>query len=162
MADCLLVANVGDSRAVICRGGNAVVLSIDHKPNRADERRWIEDMGGVLMCDHTWMVGDLVSSSANKWVAGAGQLSQAFADTVLKPYVVADPEIQKETIKEGDDFLVVASAGLWNVMSMKNAVSMVKSIPDATAAACKLTKEAHDRGSADNITCVVVHFNHYL
>jgi protein phosphatase 1L len=161
VADCLLVANVGDSRAVICRGGNAVALSIDHNPNRADERRWIEDIG-VLMCDHTWMVGDLVSSSANKWVAGAGQLSQAFADTVLKPYVVADPEIQKETIKEGDDFLVVASAGLWNVMSMKNAVSMVKSIPDATAAACKLTKEAHDRGSADNITCVVVHFNHYL
>ncbi|CAM6024128.1 unnamed protein product [Sphagnum balticum] len=121
VADRLLVANVGDSRAVLCRGGNAVALSIDHKPSRADER-----------------------------------------DTVLKPYVVADPEIQKETIKEGDDFVIVASAGLWNVMSMKNAVSMVKSIPDATAAACELTKEAHDRGSADNITCVVVRFNHYL
>jgi protein phosphatase 1L len=114
------------------------------------------------MCDHTWIVVDLVSSSANNWVAGAGRLSRAFGDAVLKPYVVADPEIQKETIKEGDDFLIVASAGLWNVMSMKTAVSMVKSIPDATAAACKLTKEAHDRGSADKITCVVVRFNHYL
>jgi protein phosphatase 1L len=162
VADHLLVANVGDSRAVICRGGNAVALSIDHKPNRADERQRIEDTGGVLMCDHTWIVGDLVSSSANNWVAGAGRLSRAFGDAVLKPYVVADPEIQKETIKEGDDFLIVASAGLWNVMSMKTAVSMVKSIPDATAAACKLTKEAHDRGSADKITCVVVRFNHYL
>ncbi|CAM6045758.1 unnamed protein product, partial [Sphagnum compactum] len=45
VGDRLLVANVGDSRAVICRGGEAFALSSDHKPNRADERQRIEDAG---------------------------------------------------------------------------------------------------------------------
>ncbi|MEW5299740.1 MAG: hypothetical protein WDW36_002724 [Sanguina aurantia] len=34
----LLVANVGDSRAVLCRAGKGVALSVDHKPNSKDER----------------------------------------------------------------------------------------------------------------------------
>ncbi|KAH8963474.1 hypothetical protein BDL97_04G013000 [Sphagnum fallax] len=157
----LIIANVGDSRAVICKGGNAVALSSDHKPNRADERQRIEEAGGVLMCDHTWIVGDLVSSSANKWVAGAGRLSRAFGDSKFKPHkVIADPEIEEDTIEEGVDFLVLATAGLWNVVSNQEAVSMVQSIPDAKEAARFLKEEAFRRGSNDNITCVVVRFHH--
>jgi hypothetical protein len=42
VGDHLLVANIGDSRAVVCRGGEAVALSIDQTPNRTDERKRIE------------------------------------------------------------------------------------------------------------------------
>ncbi|MBA0690605.1 hypothetical protein Goari_008270 [Gossypium aridum] len=45
----LLVANVGDSRAVICRGGNAIAVSRDHKPDQSDERQRIENAGGFVM-----------------------------------------------------------------------------------------------------------------
>lgn len=38
----LTVLNVGDSRAVLCRGGEAVPLSDDHKPDRPDEKERIE------------------------------------------------------------------------------------------------------------------------
>ncbi|GAX76075.1 hypothetical protein CEUSTIGMA_g3518.t1 [Chlamydomonas eustigma] len=34
----LIVANVGDSRAVLCRGGEAIAVSVDHKPNNKEER----------------------------------------------------------------------------------------------------------------------------
>eukprot|EP01048_Picozoa_sp_COSAG05_P030271 COSAG05_NODE_10419_length_566_cov_1.089936_1_plen_96_part_00 len=45
----LVCANVGDSRAVLCRGGRAQRLSEDHKPNRRDERKRIEKAGGCVL-----------------------------------------------------------------------------------------------------------------
>ena len=42
----LWIANVGDSRAVMSRGGSAIQMSIDHEPN--SERDSIEDRGGFV------------------------------------------------------------------------------------------------------------------
>ncbi len=44
----LLVANVGDSRAVLSRGGVAEQLSIDHEPGHPTERGKIENRGGFV------------------------------------------------------------------------------------------------------------------
>ncbi|CAE8601638.1 unnamed protein product, partial [Polarella glacialis] len=44
----LVVANAGDSRAVLCRGGLAVGLSEDHKPNSYIEKSRIEAAGGYV------------------------------------------------------------------------------------------------------------------
>lgn len=82
VGDRLLVANVGDSRAVICRAGKAIALSTDHKPNRKDERQRIEKAGGVVMWAGTWRVGGVLA------------VSRAFGDRLLKQYVVAEPELQ--------------------------------------------------------------------
>ncbi|KAF6167183.1 hypothetical protein GIB67_029821 [Kingdonia uniflora] len=141
----LLVANVGDSRVVACRGGSAFPLSIDHKPDRIDERERIEQAGGFVLWAGTWRVGGVLA------------VSRAFGDKLLKQYVVPDPEIQEEEI-DGVEFLIIASDGLWNVLSNKEAVAIVQSIEDAEAASRKLVHEAYARGSSDNITCVVVRF----
>lgn len=42
----LVVANVGDSRAIICKNGMAKQLSIDHEPSQ--EREIIEKKGGFV------------------------------------------------------------------------------------------------------------------
>jgi len=42
----LVVANVGDSRAVICKNGVAKQLSVDHEPSM--EREEIENRGGFV------------------------------------------------------------------------------------------------------------------
>jgi protein phosphatase 1L len=42
----LVVANLGDSRAVICKNGVAKQLSVDHEPSR--EKRLIESRGGFV------------------------------------------------------------------------------------------------------------------
>ena len=42
----LWVANVGDSRAVLSRGGEAIQMSIDHEPST--ERGIIEHKGGFV------------------------------------------------------------------------------------------------------------------
>eukprot|EP00268_Persea_americana_P058947 TRINITY_DN7176_c0_g1_i1.p1 TRINITY_DN7176_c0_g1~~TRINITY_DN7176_c0_g1_i1.p1 ORF type:complete len:325 (-),score=89.50 TRINITY_DN7176_c0_g1_i1:492-1466(-) len=146
VGDRLLVANVGDSRAVICRGGNAIAASRDHKPDQTDERQRIEDAGGFVMWAGTWRVGGVLA------------VSRAFGDRLLKQYVVADPEIQEEVIDNSLEFLILASDGLWDVVTNEEAVSMIKSIEDPEEAAKRLMQEAYQRGSADNITCVVVRF----
>lgn len=38
--------NVGDCRAVLCRGGVAIDLTSDHRPSRDDERARIKGAGG--------------------------------------------------------------------------------------------------------------------
>lgn len=44
----LLVANVGDSRAVLSQDGVALQLSIDHEPGAPSEKVHIEDRGGFV------------------------------------------------------------------------------------------------------------------
>ncbi|OAY67078.1 putative protein phosphatase 2C 59 [Ananas comosus] len=144
VGDRLLVANVGDSRVVICRAGKAIAVSRDHKPDQTDERQRIEDAGGFVMWAGTWRVGGVLA------------VSRAFGDRLLKQYVVADPEIQEEKIDGSLEFLILASDGLWDVVSNEEAVAMIKSIEDPEQAAKRLLQEAYQRGSADNITCVVV------
>ncbi|KAJ8450351.1 hypothetical protein Cgig2_004808 [Carnegiea gigantea] len=132
VGDRLFVANVGDSRVVACRDGSgakdepsfpisfiffltaAVPLSIDHKPDRSDERQRIEDAGGFVIWAGTWRVGGVLA------------VSRAFGDKLLKQYVTAEPEIQEQDI-HGVDFIIIASDGLWNVISNK-ASAVVKSL----------------------------------
>lgn len=45
----LYVANAGDSRCVLARGGETVALSFDHKPDNDEEKKRIEAAGSVIM-----------------------------------------------------------------------------------------------------------------
>jgi serine/threonine protein phosphatase PrpC len=44
----LYIANAGDSRCVLARGGKALELSIDHKPDNEEERNRIEKAGSTI------------------------------------------------------------------------------------------------------------------
>ncbi|THU72066.1 hypothetical protein C4D60_Mb04t08170 [Musa balbisiana] len=143
----LYVANVGDSRAIVSKAGKAIPLSDDHKPNRSDERKRIEDAGGVVMWAGTWRVGGVLA------------MSRAFGNRLLKQFVVAEPEIQEQAVDDELEFLVLASDGLWDVVTNEDAVSIVRAEEEPDAAARKLTETAFSRGSADNITCIVVRFH---
>ncbi|CAM0946902.1 unnamed protein product [Alopecurus aequalis] len=101
----LVVANVGDSRAVVSKGGKAIAVSRDHKPDQTDERQRIEEAGGFVMWAGTWRVGGVLA------------VSRAFGDKLLKQYVVADPEIKEEVVDSSLEFLILASDGLWDVVT---------------------------------------------
>ncbi|RLM98700.1 putative protein phosphatase 2C 52 [Panicum miliaceum] len=148
VGDHLYVANVGDSRAVISKAGKAIALSEDHKPNRSDERKRIESAGGIVMWAGTWRVGGVLA------------MSRAFGNRLLKQFVIAEPEIQEQEINDELEFLIIASDGLWDVVPNEDAVSLVKMEEEPEAAARKLTETAFSRGSGDNITCIVVKFQH--
>ena len=44
----IYAANAGDSRCVLARGGKALPLSFDHKPDNEEERRRIEHAGSTI------------------------------------------------------------------------------------------------------------------
>lgn len=45
----MVCANVGDARAVLCRNGKAIDLSVDHKASRPDEQERIKKQGGYVV-----------------------------------------------------------------------------------------------------------------
>lgn len=52
------VSNVGDCRAVLCRGGKAQVLTKDHRAGQEDERRRIEDKVFLIFLCYIYNGGD--------------------------------------------------------------------------------------------------------
>lgn len=159
----IIVSNCGDSRAVLSRGGRAFALSVDHKPDREDELARIEGAGGKVI---NWN---------GHRIFGVLAMSRALGDYYLKPYVIPDPEITFTQRTEDDEFLILASDGLWDVLTNEevceavrrrfarghgtNANSSVKidvKYPSAQAAAEYLSRLALHRNSRDNVTVVVV------
>ncbi|KAJ6423423.1 hypothetical protein OIU84_024387 [Salix udensis] len=143
----LVVANVGDSRAVICQNGVAKQLSVDHEPSM--ERKDIENRGGFV----SNFPGDVPR------VDGQLAVARAFGDKSLKEHLSSEPDVAMETIDDDTDCIILASDGLWKVMSNQEAVDAIKNIKDALSAAKRLTEEALNRRSSDDISCVVVKFH---
>ncbi|KAG8080448.1 hypothetical protein GUJ93_ZPchr0007g4495 [Zizania palustris] len=142
----LVVANVGDSRAVISKNGLAKQLSVDHEPNK--ERQSIEEKGGFV----SNIPGDVPR------VDGQLAVARAFGDRSLKKHLSSDPDVVEEAIDKNTEFLILASDGLWKVMSNQEAVDEIKDLKDAQAAAKHLTELAVNRKSKDDISCIVVKF----
>ncbi|XP_059659823.1 probable protein phosphatase 2C 58 [Cornus florida] len=142
----LVVANVGDSRAVICKKGIAKQLSVDHEPSK--EKKVIESKGGFV----SNLPGDVPR------VDGQLAVARAFGDKSLKRHLSSEPDVVLEKIDDDTEFVILASDGLWKVMSNQEAVDSIKNMKDAKLAAKHLTEEALSRKSKDDISCIVVKF----
>nr|CAB3456827.1 unnamed protein product [Digitaria exilis] len=148
----VVVGHCGDSRAVLCRGDGAppVALSSDHKPDRPDEQERIESAGGrVIFWEGARVLGVLA-------------MSRAIGDGYLKPYVSSVPEVTVTDLADGDECLILASDGLWDVVSNEAACEVARACLRrgrekwCAEAAALLTKLALARRSADNVSVVVV------
>lgn len=94
----LYTANVGDARAVLCRDGKALRLSYDHKASDANERKRINDAGGLV-------VGNRVN--------GVLAVTRALGDSYLKPFVTGHPFTTETQIQpDTDEFLILACDGV--------------------------------------------------
>ncbi|KAK7342373.1 hypothetical protein VNO80_25323 [Phaseolus coccineus] len=142
----LVVGNVGDSRAVICENGKARQLSVDHEPSK--EKKSIERRGGFV----SNIPGDVPR------VDGQLAVARAFGDRSLKMHLSSEPDVFVEEVLHHTEFLILASDGIWKVMSNQEAVDSIRQIKDAQAAAKHLIEEAVSKKSKDDISCIVVRF----
>ncbi|KAL2557505.1 putative protein phosphatase 2C 24 [Forsythia ovata] len=128
----IIIANCGDSRAVLCRNGKAVPLSIDHKPDRPDELNRIQAAGGrIIYWDGPRVLGVLA-------------MSRAIGDNYLKPYVSCEPEGKAVATSESPQ------------LENNGGGSGENSDKACTDASMLLTKLALARRSSDNVSVVVI------
>lgn len=157
----ILAANIGDSRAVLCRDDKAWDLSRDHKPNDPTEKSRIESFGGsVVWCGDTDKYGEPIEERGIYRVNGNLALSRAIGDRSERPHVSAEPEIISVPVREGDQFVIVATDGLWDVMDSDDAVNYVKLSLKSGIAKNKIAdvmvQEAMRLGTYDNVTVVII------
>ncbi|XP_009764062.1 probable protein phosphatase 2C 8 [Nicotiana sylvestris] len=152
----VVVANCGDCRVVLCSRGVVIPLSNDHKPERPDEKKRVEAAGGkILNCNGSRVQGVLATS-------------RSIGDHYLKPFVIPEPEVTVYKRDEWDEFLVIATDGLWDVVSNEVTCEVVRKCFDgqirrglperdrAADAAALLAELAIAKGSKDNISVIVV------
>lgn len=163
----LVVANLGDSRAVLCRAGQAVATSEDHKPSRIDEKKRIERAGGlVLQVRGCWRVAastnpNSSSKSSRREYQGLA-MTRSLGDLYFKkpvPLAVAEPEVQIIPLTDKDLFIVLATDGIYDVLPNQEVVDLaLKHWDDPDEAAKNIVRTAYKRGSEDNLTVLVIQF----
>ncbi|XP_070230062.1 protein phosphatase 1L isoform X4 [Bos mutus] len=147
----LTVANVGDSRGVLCdKDGNAIPLSHDHKPYQLKERKRIKRAGGFISFNGSWRVQGILA------------MSRSLGDYPLKNLnvVIPDPDILTFDLdKLQPEFMILASDGLWDAFSNEEAVRFIKDRLDEPHFGAKsIVLQSFYRGCPDNITVMVVKF----
>lgn len=172
----LVVANAGDSRAVLCRRGKAVALTEDHKPELPKEEARIEAAGGFVQ-EEALSGGRGIGYRVN----GDLNLSRALGDLKYKDpskpahehMVSGVPDTQTLSWTAGDDdFVLLACDGVWECMDSQEAVNFVRTrlpppgpkrrllpVLEALLDACCANHPMQRGGlGCDNVTAVLIRF----
>ena len=179
----LTIANAGDSRAVLARrrragpgpgpgGGRqmrlAMDLSVDQNPDSPGEQERIEGAGGFVspppepgLSARVWLDPEYTQIGL--------AMGRSIGDHAVKPVgVIAEPEITTHELTDEDEFMIIATDGVWEFITSEEAVEVVGRYLDAgegASRACQCLIEAaagkwHDIEGEyrDDITALVVVF----
>lgn len=161
----LVTANVGDARVILVRGGQAIQLTVDHKPDVKEERMRIEAKNPtprkplVVNVGGTWRVGGLLA------------LSRAFGDVYLKDWsdnqrdgasggfgLTAEPHISVETLTPEDQMIILGTDGLWE-LGNQEVVDFCLAAGESTPAEeilNELFKIAVEKGVTDDLAGIII------
>lgn len=90
---------------------------------------------------------------------GCLAVSRAFADHALKSSGVSCvPYHHHVHLTAAHRFLLIGCDGVWDVLSHKQAVNAVANMDNAQHMAQKLVELAINKGTTDNVSCMVVRF----
>ncbi|XP_057808222.1 probable protein phosphatase 2C 65 isoform X1 [Salvia miltiorrhiza] len=142
----LIISNLGDSRAVLCKRDDsnqllAEQLTVDLKPNVPSEtKRIIDRQGRVQAMEEEpnvyriWMPHEDCPGLA---------MARAFGDFCLKDYgLISTPVVSYRKLTDRDEFVVLATDGVWDALSNDEVVKIVASARDRSTAAQSLVENA--------------------
>ena len=129
----IISGNAGDSRAVMGRYINGewinIDLSHDQKPNNPGEKERIIAHGGRIEAYKDENGGDF--GPPRVWlkyedVPGLA-MSRSFGDEIAASVgTISEPEIEEYDITKDDKFIIIASDGIWEFISSKECVNLIK------------------------------------
>lgn len=153
----LYLAWAGDSTCILIRDGEPVQLTQPHTAEVESERERIKQMGGECMYTNMWRVMGILA------------VTRSIGDPDYKPYVTAEPEIVQLDLVGNEDFLVLASDGLWDTLTPEDASTIVYEFLALNAdqqieqpakvideVSRLLIQRSIEEGSSDNITTIVL------
>lgn len=165
----LVLSNAGDSRAVLGRKHpnkkwEAIDLTVDQNPDLPSEQRRIESMGGYVtpapepgLSSRVWL---------DKECSQIGlAMARSIGDHAVKSVgVIAEPVVSFHTLQAEDEFLVLATDGVWEFVSSKEAVAIIaQHLHKGATKACQVLIETaaakwHDEEGdyRDDITALVI------
>ena len=163
----LFFANAGDSRSILCKKGQAIPMSVDHKPSIPAELKRIERAEG-------WVSDGRILGNLNI-SRGIGD-SEYKVNKKLKPedQIISNfPDVKIENLSDDIDFVVIACDGIWDCKTNQEVCDFfeekLKKEPEKKIS--KFIEELFDEILApdvytdtgvgcDNMSCIVIQFKH--
>ena len=150
----LILANLGDCRALVCEGGQVKFATADHSPvsNKLEKER-LQALGVAI---------------EGGYVGGELQVTRAFGDldgeTGQKlAGLICTPEVTILEISDDTEFLLLASDGIWDgirdQLALTTARKTLRETRSPQAAAQAVLEAAGKVTKADNAAVVVVALN---
>ena len=139
----LFVSNIGDSTCYLLgKKGECRKVSIDHKCSDVEESRRVRSCGGTIIYNR--VMGELM-------------VTRAFGDNKLKLFgVTAEPYIFFSNLSEIDNWLILASDGIWDGVNSYDLISNTKHCTSSEDLSRFLTRLSVTRGSKDNISLICI------
>ena len=161
------VCNLGDSRCILL-SDSETFATIDQKPESPEEKQRIVKSGGfVALHEGAHRVNGILASAR---AFGDFGLVRVNADIIgLKvdgalnllenPPLSAEPQISYHSIKPGA-IALLACDGVFDVLSTEQVIDIIEKAKPLDAQICeKITTQAFEQGSFDNLTALLVQFN---
>lgn len=162
----LLVANIGNSRAILGeRRGNRVIaysLSVDQTPYRRDERERVKACGARVLTmamakgeeaiNPDWLTDadDLEGAGDTPLVFGRSSQLPGYAFTrclgdsmSANLGLNAEAELVQKQLREQDQFIVLASDGVWEFLTNQNVCQTVMEYTEPVAACQAIIGQAY-------------------
>ena len=139
---------VGDSRAIIVSADGWRPLTEDHRLERTEERRRVVASGASIVPPY----------AVDPKTEYGLMVTRALGDRDLRRIgIIAEPETRTVAITAGDVGFIVATDGLWDVVTNAEAAAVCRAeAPDA--AAKRLVEMVTMRDGRDNVSVVVGRF----
>jgi protein phosphatase 1L len=168
----VIVANAGDSRVVLCRGGTAVALTRDHTCamlSPEEKEAVSRTRAAAVINTHMWV--SVPGSGSGRFARGSSlslEVTRALGDPLFKlaynPMLAAAgrdlvscvPDVLDAQMDADCEFLVLATDGLFGVLSNDDVVAVARGCSTAQLAADTLVQTALKRGCPDNVSVVVI------